>query len=163
MSDIFDPTAEDPVEKPGFLEARQENLDAPKEIVLSMKSIMFNDPESAVKTYLYITNALKFAKELKARWDKEFIDSQHPPIVLDDGTTVKTVKERKEKFATDAIYDLFNFTPVQRNILEKNPGFRKTALEVELGEDGLKDVVQVTFTEKVRVEEINEKFLKGRK
>ena len=46
MSDTFDPTAEDPVEKPGFLEARNEQLDAPKEIVLSMKSIMFNDPKS---------------------------------------------------------------------------------------------------------------------
>jgi hypothetical protein len=138
-------------------------------LVLADKNVYFSDADGAVRAYDYVCRVLAKAKALKEMWERGFIEyaeeTGQRSLVITPDVTVSVVKEKKEKFKTQEIYDLFNFTDVQRRILPANPTFRKGDLTAELGEEGLKDVLIVEFTDKVKVKEFDAKFMpsKGQK
>jgi hypothetical protein len=134
------------------------------EITLSEKAIQFKDNPTLIEAWLYMDQAYRRARELKAKLDQYIIEYCQQEgikeINIDDRLLIKVAKKHGVKFKTDEIYDLLSFNEVQRQVLPKNPAFRKTELEQALGEDNLKEVMQVVFGDKLEVKEIDKKYLK---
>lgn len=134
------------------------------EVVLSDKNIMFKDNEELARAWLWMSNILARAKELKKQLDKNVIEHFElhniKELELGGKWIISVSKTKEEKFKTEQIYDLFNFTEVQRRILPKNPAFKKTELKLELGEDFTENINTI-WTDKVEVKEINTEFIKG--
>jgi hypothetical protein len=133
------------------------------EIILSDKKIQFKTKEELVSAWLYMSNAMARAKELKAKLEGYVIDhfQEHKIKEIEIGGRwlLKVGNKKKETFKTEEIYDLFSFTDIQRRILPKNPDFKKTALKIELG-DGLGEFMTIKFEDKLEVNEVDKRFIK---
>jgi len=82
-------------------------------------------------------------------------------ITISDTAKIILTTKKKEKFHTEEIYDLFGFTPVQRSVLEKNPGFRKKELEKSLGnKDEVKNLVDCEWSDVLELKVLDERFIK---
>lgn len=132
---------------------------------LKSSAALWDKPEDGARLYLEIENLIANLKGAKAILQERFIylkqEGKAERITISDSEYLYVANEKKEQFKTEAIYDLFNVPQELRDILEKNPGFRKTALAAYLGsKDAVKEYVEVTYTDKVKVEKMDTKFLK---
>lgn len=137
--------------------------------VLAIKdsSVEFDNQGGLIMAMLFLESAKARIRALEEAYQAlavKFFD-EHPDlkeIEIGSERIIYRSHEKKERFRTETIYNLFQFTPQQQAILEKNPGFRKKELAKAAGMD-MKDIekefVDIEWTDKVKVKILDKKFI----
>ena len=131
------------------------------------KSVLdFKNDAEAIRARFEVEAAISHARAWKEAWDQRFIELKNSgecsaELAMSETEKIYIANEKVEKFRTAEIYDLFSVSDQLRDILPANPAFRKRGLEVYLGnKDEVKKYIDVTYTDKVRVQKIDTAFLK---
>jgi hypothetical protein len=143
-------------------------MNTPNGIVSFDKNdLYFNTAEQAIRCRFQVENFIAAARDFKAQFDKRFIElteSGELPkegLALSETEKIYTCKEKKERFKTAEIYDLFSVQQELRDILPANPAFKKTALAGYLGDkEKVKEFIETEWTDKVIVKSFDSKFIK---
>lgn len=142
------------------------------EILLTDSIVEFKDQEGMVAVMLFLERAKRKIKELEEKFQPQAVAffNAHPDlkeIEIGPDEIIYKAHDKKERWRTQKIYELFKFTLQQQSILEANPNFRKTEMVKATGLEDTKAVeaefMDIEWTDKVKVKTLNKKFIKGAK
>ena len=122
------------------------------------------NPSQIVEAWRFLQRLQARCKQLKQDIEAEIInyhdETGHNNFVLTDDEKLVISKQKKTGYETEKIYDLLSVPQEVRDVLPKNPAFRKTALKTILGEEDAAGVIKEILTDKIEIKKINQKYLK---
>jgi len=146
------------------------------DMIVREDDLEFTDVQSMVAAYEKVKLWLDTIRAMKVRLEERmgpaFATFGVTEVPISDTKKLIHAKEKREKWLTEKVYDLFGFEPQHRSVLEANPGFRKKSIETLLGEEIVYQkkgetkenaLIEVEYKDTYKIAELDDKFLPKKK